>query len=49
MKQLFAAVLAAMLATVALMAYAGEAPLSTGIQAPLPDEDKDKYKDKKDG
>jgi hypothetical protein len=53
MKALFAAVFAAMLATLAMITHAAPLPLSSGvssdIQAPLPsDEDKDKDKEKKD-
>jgi hypothetical protein len=48
MKALFAVVLAAMLAAMAIFAHAAPLPQSTDIQAPLPsDDDKDKEKDKK--
>lgn len=48
MKALFATLFAAMLAAMAVMAYASPAPGSAGIQFPLPsDDDKDKEKDKK--
>ena len=50
MKALFVTVFAGMLAAMAVMAYANQAPVSAGIQSSLPsDEDKDKDKDKKDG
>jgi len=48
MKAFFAALFAAMLAAMAVWAYAAPLPSSTGadVQAPLPsDEDKDKDKD----
>jgi hypothetical protein len=52
MKALFVTVFAGMLAALAVMAYADQTPVSTGIQSPLSsddDKDKDKDKDKKDG
>jgi hypothetical protein len=52
MKALVVTVFAGMLAAMAVMAYADQAPVSTGIQSSLPsdeDKDKDKDKDKKDG
>ncbi len=48
MKALFAVVFGAMLAAMAVFAYAAALPQSTDIQVSLPsDDDKDKDKDKK--
>ena len=52
MKALFAVVLAAMWAAMAVFAHAAPLPQSPDVQAPLPsddDKDKDKEKDKKGG
>jgi hypothetical protein len=50
MKALLVTVFAGMLAAMAVMAYADQTLVSTGIQSPLPsDDDKDKDQDKKDG